>query len=131
MSEVKPEHPPWDICQACGGKNPRWHAPDREWYQIMGCGSGVLCPKCYQLKADAIGISTDLFQVLIDLSAVVNIPRIPDPELAEMTELLKDAALWLRTNDSCGDEQSEAADRIDAFLTRHRADKQTTKGETL
>lgn len=42
---------PEDICHACGGDNPRWHADPEQWYQAMDVrdtdAGGIVCPNCF------------------------------------------------------------------------------------
>lgn len=52
---------PEDSCNRCGGRNPSWHAPSELWNKVTGHPAGlVLCPKCFQDKADEMGINTHL-----------------------------------------------------------------------
>lgn len=46
-----------ESCQECERPQPLvWHAPDPLWMELIGHGSGVLCPRCFQKKIDRAGI---------------------------------------------------------------------------
>jgi len=54
---IKEEHPE-NSCQWCGGNNPCWYAPNELWNKITEHQVGlIICPSCFQKKADEIGIN--------------------------------------------------------------------------
>lgn len=54
------EHPE-DYCKKCGHPNPCWYAGNELWNKVMkGEKHGIVCPVCFQNKADEIGINTIL-----------------------------------------------------------------------
>jgi hypothetical protein len=44
------------ICQACGGPNITWFAPNDVWNRVMPDDGGILCPTCFAHAAAAAGI---------------------------------------------------------------------------
>jgi hypothetical protein len=54
------------VCQACMGANPMWWVPSELWNEVMnpdrslptpgGDPGGILCPTCFLLRADELGI---------------------------------------------------------------------------
>lgn len=48
---------PEDCCQRCGGKNVVWSAPNDLWNAIIGKPDGILCPPCFEERAEEKGIS--------------------------------------------------------------------------
>lgn len=48
---------PEDYCQQCGGKNVTWNAPNDLWNTIMGKPDGIICPSCFEKRAEEKGIS--------------------------------------------------------------------------
>ena len=56
--EVGEGHPEYR-CGLCGNaNNPTWYAPNELWNEVMGSPNGIICPKCFQDKAQAKGITT-------------------------------------------------------------------------
>jgi hypothetical protein len=45
-----------ELCQECGAYYFSWHAPEPLWAELIGHGSGLLCPRCFDRKADRSGI---------------------------------------------------------------------------
>ena len=44
-------------CQDCGGYNGLlWNAPDPLWKELVGRYGGLLCPRCFNARADKAGI---------------------------------------------------------------------------
>jgi hypothetical protein len=44
------------ICQSCGNYNPIWSAPNELFNKVNGSPNGILCPNCFEKKADNMGI---------------------------------------------------------------------------
>jgi hypothetical protein len=44
------------ICRNCGCYNPTWSAPNELFNKINGSPNGILCPNCFEKKANDIGI---------------------------------------------------------------------------
>lgn len=49
-----------ELCQECGRRynDFLWHAPTPLWMELVGHYGGLLCPRCFERKADAAGIRT-------------------------------------------------------------------------
>src|SRR5436189_74128 len=48
-----------EFCHDCGRRQPLiWHADDNVWEVITGRtdGGGVLCPQCFDRRAEAVGV---------------------------------------------------------------------------
>ena len=45
------------ICHQCHNSNPAWYAPNDLFNLINGSPNGVLCPLCFQKKADEKGVN--------------------------------------------------------------------------
>lgn len=51
-----------EICQDCGlpvalAMGSFWHAPDDLWREVMGGLWGVLCPRCFFVRCDKLGVA--------------------------------------------------------------------------
>ncbi len=54
-STPEPEHPE-ARCHKCGRPNPVWFAPNDLWNEVRGDEGGIVCPPCFAVEAEAIGI---------------------------------------------------------------------------
>ena len=51
---------PEAVCEDCGGHNVSWYSPNALWNKIVrraDKGDPMLCPRCFILRAEAMGIS--------------------------------------------------------------------------
>lgn len=76
---VEEDEHPEKRCHECGALNPSWHAPNELWNRVMGGPNGIICPVCFQAKADAMGIV---------VHATVDLIRRPSEDLANIIELI-------------------------------------------
>ena len=65
MTPPQKEGHPEDKCQECGSRNPCWSAPNELWNIVVGSPDGILCPRCFQDKADEKGITV---HTVVDVS---------------------------------------------------------------
>lgn len=49
---------PEDFCQWCGSRNPLWYANNDLFNRVIKNKAVIICPKCFQDKANKIGIKT-------------------------------------------------------------------------
>lgn len=47
---------PESICDACGGPNVVWFAPNDLWNRVVGSPNGILCPTCFIRAAERCGV---------------------------------------------------------------------------
>jgi hypothetical protein len=47
---------PESVCQDCGGANVVWFAPNDIWNRVVGSPNGILCPRCFIVRANRAGI---------------------------------------------------------------------------
>jgi hypothetical protein len=52
---MKSTHPE-AFCQICHNPNPTWSADNDLWNQVMGSPNGIICPVCFEKKADEKGV---------------------------------------------------------------------------
>lgn len=48
---------PEAFCQKCKLPNPVWYAPNEIWNSVIPDRIGIICPKCFQDKAEEMGIN--------------------------------------------------------------------------
>jgi len=53
---MKAKSHPEDFCNQCGNPNVTWYAPNDLWNKLCG-ESEIICPKCFQERADDEGIN--------------------------------------------------------------------------
>lgn len=46
-------------CQRCGRGYVLWHAPTDLWLRVHGSPAGLLCPGCFDLEAQRLGLSVE------------------------------------------------------------------------
>ncbi len=45
-----------EYCKVCGRRQQLlWHAPDDLWFELNGGEGGVLCPRCFDQRAQEAG----------------------------------------------------------------------------
>jgi len=47
---------PESNCHDCGGRNPTWYAANELWNKLCG-RTEIICPSCFQGRADKAGIN--------------------------------------------------------------------------
>lgn len=45
-----------ETCQGCGRRYDRWWAPQPLWDELIGNYGGLLCPRCFTVRAEAVGV---------------------------------------------------------------------------
>ena len=56
FKDVKVGEHPEDYCQECGNVNPSWHAPNDLWNKVTGNPPLIICPFCFQKRAESFGV---------------------------------------------------------------------------
>lgn len=83
----KPITPNGDkTCLECGNENPAWYAPNDVFNEINGSPNGVLCPLCFQKKANELGKNI-IFKV-VDPNLDDAPPKVSDEEIEAHIEFL-------------------------------------------
>jgi len=52
-----------EVCEDCGRGYPLWRALDDLWWSVMDGPGGLLCPGCFDRRADECGIQVHLWAV--------------------------------------------------------------------
>ena len=73
----KTEHPE-DFCNDCGNPNVVWYAPNELWNKLCEKPE-IICPKCFQDRADKAGIPTT-FKVEL-FSDLKKVNQVSDEEI--------------------------------------------------
>lgn len=53
---MKAKSHPENFCNQCGTKNPTWYSPNELWNKLCEEWE-IICPKCFQERADEAGIN--------------------------------------------------------------------------
>lgn len=46
---------PEAFCSECGSSNPTWYADNVLWNSLVGDRYSIICPCCFQARADKLG----------------------------------------------------------------------------
>jgi hypothetical protein len=81
MSNTNKNHPE-ETCQTCGCKNPIWYADNELFNNVNGSSNGIICPSCFEYKANEKGINI--------IFKAVAYPEVKDDKQKGMDKLVKD-----------------------------------------